>query len=190
MGRKEENLKKFLYKKSYLDRRLKHDVMENGTAYIPCKVTSIDDIISKFSVNGCESLDSEFLSFITDFVDFIPTEYPVVLQISGAKFNAEEKKIITNTIEEEMSYQLGKTEEFNAIKKRRFIGMIAGTALSGVILTIAQNSFTHATLEFSYVLFWLFADALVRYLFIEKLDFRDEKIRMGRLASMKVEFIE
>ena len=34
--------------------------------------------------------------------------------------------------------------------------------------------------KFVYVLFWLFADALVRYL----------KIRAGRIASMKVEFVE
>ena len=38
--------------------------------------------------------------------------------------------------------------------------------------------------------FWLFADALVRYLFIEFGDYKNEKIRAGRIASMKVEFVE
>lgn len=45
-------------------------------------------------------------------------------------------------------------------------------------------------LEFFYVLFWLFADALVRYLFIEFGDYKNDKNRAGRIASMKVEFVE
>ena len=45
-------------------------------------------------------------------------------------------------------------------------------------------------LEFFYVLFWLFADAFVRYLFIESTDYKNDKIRAGRIASMKVEFVE
>ena len=40
------------------------------------------------------------------------------------------------------------------------------------------------------MLFWLFADALVRYLFIGRIDFQKEKMRMGRLASMEIEFEE
>ncbi len=182
--------KQFLYKKSYLERRLSNDVMEDGIAYIPCKVSGIDDIISKFSVAGCESLDSEFLSFITDFVDFIPLECQVVLEISGAKFSPEEKRVIIDTFEGELDYMLGKTEEFNDTKRRRFLGMVVGTGLSGIVLGIAKKFFSDVPLEFTYVLFWLFADAFVRYVFIEKLDFRDQKIRAGQLASMKVEFVD
>ncbi len=190
MDSKKENRRKFLYKKSYLDRRLKQDVMENGVAYIPCRVEGIDDIISKFSVPGCESLDAEFMAYITDFVDFIPIDNPVVLEISGARFTPEEKKIIMDTIEGEMNYLLGKTEDFNSVKRKRFLEMMLGTVISGIVLGVAKEIFDDAPLEFSYVLFWLFADAFVRYFFIEKLDFKDEKIRMGRLASMKVEFVD
>ena len=39
-------------------------------------------------------------------------------------------------------------------------------------------------------MFWLFADALVRYLFIEFGDYKNDKIRAGRIASMEVEFVE
>ena len=44
--------------------------------------------------------------------------------------------------------------------------------------------------EFFYVVFWLFADSLVRYIFIERGDYRDKRIGAGRIASMKVEFVE
>ncbi len=162
--------------------------MEDDTAYIPCRVSGMEDIISRFSVSGCESLNSEFSDFIIGFIEFVPPEYPVVLEIYGPEFSPEEKKVISNTITSEMDYLLGKTEETQYIKKRRFLGIILGTVITGILLTVAKKILSDVPLEFFFVLFWLFADALVRYLFMEKLDFREEKIRMARLASMNVEF--
>ncbi len=190
MFEKYMNRERFLYKKSYIKRRLQNDVLEDGVAYIPCKVNGIDDILSKYSVEGCESLDTEFLIFIGDFIEFVPPEYPVVLKIIGPSFSEKEKKIICDTIEGEMAYLLGRTEYFLFRKKKIFFGMIVGTIISGTILGIAKKCTVDVPLEFFYVLFWLFADAFVRYLFIEKLDFREEKIRVGRMASLKIEFEE
>lgn len=190
MFMEQDKKRQYLYKKSYLNRRLQRDVMENGIAYIPCKVESIDDIISKFSVRGCESLDSEFLDYVTDFIDFIPADYPVVLEITGPHFSPEEKKVISETVTGDMDYLLGKTEENHVVKRRRFWFMITGTLISGGLLGIARQILTSVPLEFFYVIFWLFADSLVRYLFIERLDYKDERIRLGRLASMNVEYIE
>ncbi len=190
MFEEQDNKKQFLYKKSYLKRRLQHDVMENGIAYIPCKVSGMEDIISKFSVKGCESLDSEFMSYIIDFIEFVPLEYPVTLEISGAQFSDAEKKIITDTIAGDMDYNLGRTEEAHLTKKKRFWAMTIGTILVGILLPIAKQVLPSFPLEFYYVLFWLFADAWVRYQFIEKSDYKTEKIQAGRLASLNVEFTE
>ncbi len=189
MFKKNSTKNQYLLRKSYLEHRLQHDVMENGVAYIPCKVKSIDDVISKYSVEGCESLDTDFLTFIVDFIEFIPVEYPVVLRIKGPDFSSDEKEVIRDTVSAEMEYLHGRTEEFLKLKKRRFIIMIAGTVISGILLGVARELLDEVPLEFFYVLFWLFADMIVRYLFVERLDFKDEKIHMGRLASMEVEFV-
>ena len=53
---------------------------------------------------------------------------------------------------------------------------------------VMENGIAYIPLEFFYVLFWLFADSLVRYLFVENYDYRNDKIRAGRIASMEVEF--
>ena len=190
MFNKQDNIMLFYNKKSYIERRLQHDVIENGISYIPCRVNNIDDVISKYSVKDCQSLNSEFIEYIMGFIDCIPVEYPVVLEIHGPKFSSEEKKIITEATISEMDYRLGKTEEDIQILRKRFICMVAGTVLSGVLLYLAKLYITDVPLEFFYVIFWLFADATVRYLFIEKMDFKDEKIRAGRMASLKVEFVE
>lgn len=61
---------------------------------------------------------------------------------------------------------------------------------SGILLGSIKQFIDEVPLEFFYVLFWLFADALVRYLFIEHGDYKSDKIRADRIASMKVEFVE
>ncbi len=155
----------YLYKKSYLGHRLEKDVMEDGIAYIPCRVDGIGDIISKFSIKGCESLDGEFVDYLLDFVDCIPEEYPVVLEIHGPKFTDEEKKLITEIIESDTDYMLGKTEAQNRHHRKVFWWMVVGTVGSGILLALIRELIIDdIPLEFFYVIFWLFADAFVRYL--------------------------
>ncbi|MCR5774141.1 MAG: hypothetical protein K6G42_03555 [Lachnospiraceae bacterium] len=190
MFEKHSNRQRYYYKKSYLERRLQYDVMENGVAHIPCKVKSIDDIISKFSVKGCESLDTEFLMYIMDFAGFIPPEHMIVLELIGPGFSPEEQKTIIETITAETAYILGRTEEHLNYRRKGFISMIAGTIISGIALYVAKKLIVDVPLEFIFVVFWLFADALVRYMFIDKRDYKEEKIFMGRLASMEVVFKE
>ncbi len=179
----------FLYKQSYLERRLQKEVMEDGIAYIPCKVSGIDDIISRFSVKGCESVDSEFMSYFMDFIEFIPQECPIVLEIHGPKFTEEEKKLIVETISADTDYNLGKTIESNKYHRKIFWFMTIGTIVTGCLVAPFE-AWGGMPLEFYYVLFWLFADALVRYLFVEYEDYKNDKIRAGQLASVKVEFVE
>ena len=189
-GWKKDKREDYLHKKSKLNSRLQKDVIRNGTAYLSCKVSGLDDILSKFSVPGIESLDSEFTDELLNFADCIPQEYPLVLEIHGPKFTEEEKEMIRETVISDADYLLGKTEAENRHHRKVFWGMVAGTVGSGILLGAIKQFIDEVPLEFFYVLFWLFADALVRYLFIEFGDYKNEKIRAGRIASMKVEFVE
>ena len=177
-------------KKSDLQQRLQRDSIRDGIAYLPCKVCGVDDILSKFSMPGIESLDSEFTDALMNTVDCIPQEYPLVLEIHGPHFTEEEKRMITEAVISDADYMLGKTEAQNRHHRKVFWSMVAGTVGSGILLGVIKIIVDEIALEFFYVLFWLFADALVRYLFIEHGDYKNDKIRAGRIASMKVEFVE
>jgi hypothetical protein len=190
-GWKKSNREESYYsKKSKLNSRLQKDVIRNGTAYLACKVGGLDDILSKFSIKGVESLDGEFRDELLNFADCIPQEYPLVLEIHGPGFTKDEKEMITEAVISDADYMLGKTEAENRHHRKVFWGMVAGTVGSGILLGVIKNFIDEVPLEFFYVLFWLFADALVRYLFIEFGDYKNEKIRAARIASMKVEFVE
>ncbi len=185
-----KQLEEFYKKKSDLQQRLQKDLIRDGIAYLPCKVSGVDDILSKFSMPGIESLDSEFTDALMDTVDCIPQEYPLVLEIHGPHFTEEEKRMITEAVISDADYMLGKTEAQNRHHRKVFWSMVAGTVGSGILLGAIKIFVDEIALEFFYVLFWLFADALVRYLFIEQGDYKNDKIRAGRIASMKVEFVE
>ena len=186
----EDNIHKFLNKKTLLEHRLNNEVLEDGIAYIPCHVQNMEDIISKFSIRDCPSLDSEFSDYIVDFIECIPIKYPIVLEIYGAKFSEEEKQIIVDTIAADGDYELGRIIQENKHHRLVFVEMVIGTVISGILLALIGKYLEEIPQEFFYVLFWLFADAFVRYIFIERGDYRDQRIGAGRIASMKVEFIE
>lgn len=186
----DNNIKKFLNKKSFLKHRLNKEVLEEGIAYIPCYVQNMDDIISKYSIRDCVSLNSEFSDYIIDFIECIPTKYPIVLEIYGSKFTEEQKKIIVDTITSDGDYVLGKIIQENRHHRLVFGEMVIGTVISGILLALIGKYLGDIPQEFFYVLFWLFADSFVRYIFIERGDYRDQRIGAGRIASIKVEFIE
>ena len=188
---KRNKLEDYYKKQSNLKHRLEKDVIRDGIAYLACKVDGVDDILSKFCVKGLEAaLNSEFIDALMNFVDCIPQEYPLVLEIHGPRFTEEEKEMIKEAVISDADYLLGKTEAENRHHSRVFWWMVAGTLGSGILLALIKEFIDEVPLEFFYVLFWLFADALVRYLFIEFGDYKNEKIRAGRIASIKVEFVE
>ena len=189
-GKKNNKLEEYYNKRSDLKQRLEKDVIRDGVAYLAGKVNGLDDILSKFSVKGIQSLNGEFKDELLNFVDCVPKEYPLVLEIHGPRFTEEEKEMIKEAVISDADYLLGKTEAENRHHRKVFWSMVAGTVGSGILLGAIKEFVDEVPLEFFYVLFWLFADALVRYLFIEFEDYKNDKIQAGRIASMKVEFVE
>ncbi len=150
----------------------------------------MEDIISKYSIRDCESLNSEFSDYIMSFIECIPAKYPIVLEIYGPKFTEDEKRIIVDTIVSDGDYELGRTIQENRHHRLVLVEMVIGTVVSGILLALIGKYLDDIPQEFFYVLFWLFADSFVRYIFVERGDYRDKRIGAGRIASMKVEFAE
>ena len=69
-----KNRRLFLKRDAKLAKRLKEDYIDNGIASLPCKVTGMDDVISRFSVPGYETLSPELSEYIESSAAFIPPE--------------------------------------------------------------------------------------------------------------------
>lgn len=79
MNWKSNNRNAFLRKKAHLDQMVRHTFLEGNQAIIPCHVQSYSDIISSYSIKGCETLNPDFQAYILDIIRFIPDEYGIVL---------------------------------------------------------------------------------------------------------------
>lgn len=179
----------YLRKKPNVDEMIIDKVVDNGIAFIPCKVSSIDDVICKYSIKNHETLDEGFAEYIKSYADDIPTKYPIALAICGYKFTSEEQKVIAETIKDYFTYELGLIRRENKKKFLVFIGMTLLMILSSIII----RSFTEmdvTLLEYIYILFWLGADISIAFVLFDRRADRKQRILAARLSSMFIYFDE
>lgn len=177
----------FQRKRSGLDDILNRAFLDNGIATIPCNVSGLDDVISHYSVPGCETLNPEFVEYITSTVEAIPANYPVVLELVGHVFTAKEKDIITRTIKADFAFDLGIVEEKNRFQRKTFLITLLGFIVSCLFFTLTRF-FSDILAEMVFVFFWFFADTLVGYITFGGYDlYRAHKLA-GRLACIEVNF--
>ena len=182
-----KNRRLFLKRDAKLDKRLKEDYLDNGIATLPCKVTGMDDMISHFSVPGYETLSPEFSDFIEASAEFIPPEYPIVLEISGCRFSEEDQAIIRRTIQEDFAYELGAVQRENRKQLIIALLMLAGMLVTGFLAFGAQG-ITDTAIEIIYIFFWFFADLAACYFCLDGFENRKKRLLAGRLADMTVYF--
>ena len=184
-----KNRRLFLKRDAQLNKRLKEDYIDNGIATLPCKVTGMDDIVSRFSVSGYETLSPEFSEYIESSAAFIPPEYPIVLELSGCRFSEEEQAIIRRTIRDDYTYELGAVQRENRRQLTVALLMVVGMLITG-FLTFGVQGITDTVIEILYIFFWFFADLTACYFCLDGFENRKKRLLAGRLADMTVCFSE
>ena len=179
----------FESRKGHLDYRLKRDYVKNGIATIPCRVSTYEDVISTYSVKGCETLNPEFDEYLKSTAELMPPECPLVLNIIGDCLSQEEQKTIEDTIRDDLAYDLGVVEKAEKRHTQTFCLMLAGMLLSGVLLWFTK-ALADEPRELLYILFWFAGETLCDYLFLTGYELRRDRRLAGRLASIKVVFSE
>jgi len=170
-----------------LDQRVKQDYVRNGVATIPCKVTDVSDVISKYSLKGFEIPDPEFVEYVRTSAEVTPSEYPIVLDIVSDSLSAEEKNAISEALPDHFAYLLGMVEKDEKRHKRTFLLMMLGLIVSGILLFLSREILEEVR-ELFFILFWFMGDTLCDYIFLTGYDIRRERRLAGRLASIRIVF--
>lgn len=184
-----KNRRLFLKRDAKLERRLREDYIDNGIASLPCRVSGMEDMLSRFSVPGYETLSPEFAEYIESSAAFIPAEYPIVLEISGCRLSEEEQNLIRRTIHEDYAYELGVVQRENRRQLIVALLMFVGMIITG-FLTFGVQAFTDTVIEIIYIFFWFFADLTVCYFLLDGFENRKKRLLAGRLADMTIFFSE
>lgn len=186
-----QNLEKFRNAKFNYSKFVKKYYMEKGEAYITVKVDSIEDIISKYSIKDYEWINSEFAQYIEESAYYIPMETGIVLEICGAKFSDEEKKVIENVIKNYFGLVLEDKEFDLMLNKRRSNLLLVMGILSLLVYAFIHTKNIGAVLtELLFLAIWFFIWEYGDYGFIKDSELKLEKIYAGQLASAKIRFIE
>ena len=186
-----ENLKKFSKKSVDLDKFVKDIYVDNGLAYISCNVHDYYDIIDRLSVDGYEWINGHFARFVEQNANYIPTEYPIVLEICGHRFTRMQQETIEATIADYYALKMGDTQMaleknsgkaiFLAIMAVLFAGVVFLTSrLTGAVLNVL--------VQVIIILFWVFVWELADCLILERRDLIEARTEAAQLASLKVTF--
>ena len=188
-----ENLKKFSKKSVDLDKFVKDIYVEHGLAYISCNVEGYYDIIDRLSVDGYEWINGHFARFVEQNANYIPTEYPIVLEICGHRFTKEQQDTIEETIADYYALKMGDTQMALEKNKGRAIFLVL-MALLFAVFVFASSRFSGGVLsvvvEVVFILFWVFVWELTDCLLFERRDLREARTEAAQLASIKVTFKE
>ena len=179
---------RFKNKKVDISRYIKDYYVENNLAYISVNVNSYEDIISKYSVVGYEDLNQEFVDYIEENAEYIPLEYPIVLEITGTRFSKERQKTIIEAISDYYNMKLGETQE-ELSSNSRFSLLLLVLAVISVLLYLrfSMGQFFSTALELGIWFFvWTFADIF----WLERNEIKERKTDYAQLFSMKVIFKE
>ncbi len=169
---------------------IKEFYIEDGLAYIACNVHSYEEVIDRYSVKGYEWPNRELLQYIEDNAYYIPSEYPIVVELSGVHFTEEQKRTIEKTLTDYYVLKLGDTQldvDDNLLKELILFG---GTILSAVGLVIywmftQQENLLQETLL---LLFWFFLWEWGDVVIFDRREVHMKRNDTAQLSSMKLIF--
>lgn len=185
-----QNLKQFSQKRVDVSKYIKDFYVENGLAYISCNVSGYYDIIDRYSVDGYEWLSEPFTRFVETNAIYVPTEYPIVLEICGHHFSRREKQKIEEAVADYYALKMGDTQlALEANTSKSLILLIFGIIFT-IILFMIGNSLSDTMYEAIALFFWFFLWEFFDCAWFERRDLREAKTDAAQMASIKVIFKE
>jgi len=183
------NLRKFNKKSVDVAKFVKDLYVDHGMAYISCNVDDYTDIINKHSVKGYEWPNGHFIEFINDNAKFVPTEYPIILEICGGNFTKAQQECIEETIADYYALELGNAQldlEKNTKESLFLLGF--GLLFVAVIWLTTIGNVAHTIGELVLVFLWFFIWEFLDSFVFERGELVEAKLEAAQMASMKLKF--
>ncbi|MBQ6560194.1 MAG: hypothetical protein IJL85_05130 [Erysipelotrichaceae bacterium] len=162
--------------------------VENDFAYISCHVNSMEEILDRYSVPNYEDMNLRFISFIEDNAEHIPSEYPIVLKITGQAFSDEEQETIIESVQDYYNMKLGVVQEDLADNFRlSMMLLIGGIICLGIYLYFRDLITSNVILI---IPTWFMFEEFINVFWLNRGEILEEQMNYAQLSSMKIIFQE
>ncbi len=188
--RLKKNLKQLKKKKIEGEKYVKDFYIEKDLAFITCNVKKFNDLIDPFSATGYEWPNNDFLHFIESNAEYIPIEYPIVLEINGKTFTEKEKNIIRETIHDYYALKMGDAQLAIGANIRKGITLLitGATASFGVQFVSKITTNGLPLREAIVMLFWLFLWEGLDCLILDGKKLKEKKTEAAQMANITITF--
>lgn len=188
---KAKNIEMFRKKEFNLNKFINDYYMDQNSAYMTVKVNDYNDIVSKYSVDNYEWINTEFADHLELMAYYIPVEEPIVIEITGKKFTDEEKKVIEKVIKTYFGLKLGdKMLSLNSNRDKYMILLIYGVLSFIMFYVLYMNNVIETILEIVIFGFWFIMWEFANLAFLQRNNLKVEKLEAGQLSSATVVFID
>lgn len=186
-----QNIRRFKRKNVDIAKFVKDLYVDQGIAYISCNVSSYNDIISRYSVDGYEWLNHIFTRFVDENANYVPTEYPIILEICGHRFKKKERECIEATVADYYALKLGDAQMALERNTMECLVLFVFSIVSVISIWLALRGNIGRTIWEILIVFlcffiWEFIDSFA----FERSTLMDEKLKAAQVASMKLTFQE
>lgn len=164
--------------------------IEDGLAYISCNVKNYNEVIDHYSVREYEWPNKDFLHFVEDNAYYIPSHYPIVLELCGTHFTKKQQDTIVETLTDYYALRLGDTQLDVESNRSKEIILLLLTLLSAAILVIFGMTFNGDGIlqETLLIVFWFFLWEWGDVVAFERGEVHMKKTDAAQLATMKIIF--
>lgn len=186
-----KRLKKYRNAQFDYSKYVKQFYVEDGNAYISCRVHSINDIISSLSIKGYEWINKDFANYIEENAYYIPVEYPIIIEICGHHFEPEEQELIIRVVKDYFGLKLGdKNIDLDINSEKSGLLLLFGFMSLGLVIMLSMYNVISLMMEIGFISLWFFLWEFADLAIIDRYDLLSEKTDAGQLASMKIIFNE
>ena len=190
-SRARRNLKKFRSAKFNYAKFVKNYYIEHGNAYISARVNSIDDIVSKYSLEDYEWINSQFAEYIETSAYYIPIEESIIIEICGKKFTDKEKELILRVIKGYFGLKLGdKIIDLDINRSKSNKLLLLGILSLAIVFLMSLITQAEYIMELPLIMLWFFLWEYGDLAWLDRWSIMDSKIEAGQLANAKIIFNE
>lgn len=168
---------------------LEQVLFDDSCVSLGCNIEHPEDVICPSGMADLDIISDEMADYLLSALPFIKQKYITKLEITGASFKASTQERISDAIRNYLAFLISEQEAERQDNRNTSIVFAIGLLISTILLYIWGKNVNVAVHEFIMVAFWFFADYLLEFILLSRIEINSMKKTLEKLINMKITFL-